>query len=585
MNADTFDILIGRIDGVLYRLTIPEIHPLHTDYLNFFCGIRPIEWLDKKSYHRVILLTSQLREQLVEIINRHSDTYLKSKDLKSFFDGIEDNTPFFFLRLGVPMSDKIVPYSYAVLSKHYKENCYSVISYGYTTEKTFVGHRVHSERVCRFCGKKYPDVNFKDENAHAIPDGLGNKLLFCYDECTSCNNKLNNSFEKDFVVYLDVRRALSGIRGKKKIPTVYGHNYKLEGPTQELSISKYAIIDETDDSYFIKLEGFAEISHLNLYKALIKFVVNLADESMLSNFKNAVGWLNDRFLPPNLPNVYYVYHHDEDTVTQPRIRIYVRKDNLSYKSGPYCIAELDILDLTYIFIIPFVPADDGHFLSKDEVNPFLQRFITSLETKSYNLEYIDMADRQVKFSHVKEWVKKENVNIVPTNDFERLQETKKDLIEFPDIENIRLSVPNINISHQSVYRDASLSYDKSKIIIKSDVDCISDKSFKVTGHLEIAPAHTDKVGLKIDYNAICQARNRNEIVGETKDKKGSIVVEFNGKAILYTLEVIAKRMQTLYSDDLPSFDFCRLPESIMEHSGIIINPNQDAEKTIMPIKN
>lgn len=583
MNGDFFDILIGRIDGILFRLTVPEIYPLHTDYLNFFCGIRPVEWLDDKSYHRIILFTPQLREQLVEIINRHSDTYPKGKDLKIFMDGIEDNTHFFFLRLGVPMLRTIVSSSYTALSKLYKDNCYSVLFYGYTVDKKFVGHQFHSDRVCRFCGKKHPEVKFKDENAHAIPEGLGNKLLFCYDECTNCNNRLNNAFEKDFIVYLDVRRALAGIRGKRKIPTVYGHNYKLDGSAQQLSISKYAIIEERPDKYYIKLEGFEEISHLNLYKALIKFVVNLADERMLPQFKNAVDWLNDKFLPPTVPDVLYVYHSDENAVTQPRIRIYVRKDNLSYKSGPYCIAELDILDLTYIYVIPFVPVDNGHFFNKDKTNPFLERFMTSSETKSYNPEYIDMTDRQVKFSHVKEWVKRDKVKLVPHEDFARLQETKKDLIDFPEIADLHISVNDINISHRAIYRDKDLTYDKSKILITSEINFINDKSFIVTGSLEIAPAHSDKEVLKIDYNAKCESRNKHEIVGTAKDKKGETVIEYNGKAVLYTLEFIAKRMRLLYSNELPSFDFDRIPEAIMEYIGIIVNPNQDAEKTIMPI--
>jgi len=571
----------------MFRLTVPEVYPLHVDYLNFFCGMSVAAWIGDKSYHRAVIFTPQLRERLISITNRHSEDFPIGKELLYFFDGIEDNTPFFFLRLGVPMDKEIVASGYAILSRLYKKCCYSSISYGYAADKIFVGHQLYSKRVCRFCGKKHPEVKFKDENAHAIPDGLGNKLLFCYDECTSCNNKLNNDFERDFVVYLDVRRALAGIRGKKKIPTVCGHNYKLEGATQQLSISKYAILEETEDAYQIKLEGASDISHLNIYKSLIKFVVDLANESILPQFENAIDWLNGKFLTPQIPDVLYLYHHDADAVIQPRIRIYERNNCLSYKSGPYCIAELDVLDLTFVFLMPFALADEGHFLSNEEAKPYLSRFVEGSDVNWYACENIDMSDRQMKFSHVKEWVKKDSVNIVSHKEFAKLQEKKKDLIYFPDIDKIKLNISNVNISALSVYKDNELTYEKSKITTFLEVKGLSDKSFLVSGNLEIAPICQNigyPNGLRLTYSAICKSYNSNEIVGITKDYNGKLVVEYNGRAILYTIEIVVKHMRQLYSNILPSFDFERLPEAIMEQRGIIIHPNEDAEKTIMPIK-
>jgi len=583
VDRENFDILIGRIDGQLHRLIVPEVYPLYADYLNYFCGLKPAEWIGNQSYHRAIIFTRQLREQLFEIINRHSETFPDGKDLMTFFNGIEDNTPFFFLRLGVPMPKTILASGYTVLSKLYKQLCYSSVSYGYTAEKTFIGHQVYSERVCRFCGKKHPEVRFKDENAHAIPEGLGNKILFCYDECTNCNNRLNNNFEKDFVVYLDVRRTSAATKGKKKIPTVYGHNYKIEGKTQQLSISKYAILEETDELYHIKLEGCKEIFHLNIYKALIKFVVDLSDEKILPQFQTAVDWLNDKFLPPQVPDVRLCYHSHEDSVIQPRIRIYVRKDGLSYKSGPYCIAELDVLDLTFVYLIPFVPEDKGHFLSKVEANPYLCRFIESSDVLSFNPENIDMTDRQGKFSHVKEWVRKDSVKIVPHEVFVKLQERKKDLIDFPDIDKIKINISNVSIALQSEYKNNELTYDKSKITSSCKVKALNNKSIEVSGTIGIAPTHEAISGLTLSYNAVCQSQNCNEIFGIAKDQKGELVAECNGMAILRTLEFVVKRMSLLYSDKLPSFDFERLPDAIMEQIGIIIHPNEDAEKTIMPV--
>ena len=42
------------------------------------------------------------------------------------------------------------------------------------------------ERTCRFCGKAFGQTRFR-ENAHLIPDSIGNKDLFSDFECDHCN--------------------------------------------------------------------------------------------------------------------------------------------------------------------------------------------------------------------------------------------------------------------------------------------------------------------------------------------------------------------------------------------------------------
>lgn len=376
MNEMNFEILIGRIDGHMFQLSVPEVYPLHMDFLNFFCGLKPLEWIGRSSHHRVVVMTDEIKVGIANLVIKYNKDFETALHLAAFFEDIEVGVPFFFLRHGLllKIDKRLIGEAYNMLAKCYKKCCFSELAYGYGSEKVYVGHDKYSERMCRFCGKKSPDVKFKDDNAHAIPDGLGNKLLFCHDECTSCNNRLNNAFEKDFVVYLDIRRAEAGIKGKKKIPTVYGHNYKLNGAKKELSISKYAILEETNSTYLLKLEGASEIEHINLYKALVKFVINLAEEDMLPYFSAAIRWLNGDFIPPIVPDVWYCYHNTTDVVSQPHIRIYRRNAGLSYKSGPYCLVELEIIDLTFMFIMPF--ADEGHYLTNDNVEPFINHFIS-----------------------------------------------------------------------------------------------------------------------------------------------------------------------------------------------------------------
>ena len=72
-------------------------------------------------------------------------------------------------------------------------------------------------RSCRFCGKTAPQVTFK-KVAHAIPDFMGNRNVFAYFECDTCN-ALFAKYEDSFANFLGVSRTFHQIRGKgNKIP-------------------------------------------------------------------------------------------------------------------------------------------------------------------------------------------------------------------------------------------------------------------------------------------------------------------------------------------------------------------------------
>ena len=49
---------------------------------------------------------------------------------------------------------------------------------------------------CRFCGGYSPGVSFQQQ-AHAIPEALGNKTLFTSYECDNCNQKFGRGIEND----------------------------------------------------------------------------------------------------------------------------------------------------------------------------------------------------------------------------------------------------------------------------------------------------------------------------------------------------------------------------------------------------
>lgn len=59
----------------------------------------------------------------------------------------------------------------------------------------YYGHK--ENRICRFCGKKEPDVSFS-KIAHALPESIGNHVLATYYECDVCNDFFGRNLENEY---------------------------------------------------------------------------------------------------------------------------------------------------------------------------------------------------------------------------------------------------------------------------------------------------------------------------------------------------------------------------------------------------
>ncbi|PEZ83888.1 hypothetical protein CN374_28115 [Bacillus cereus] len=53
-----------------------------------------------------------------------------------------------------------------------------------------------SSRKCMYCRKIRGETTFK-KDAHVIPAGLGNRILFNYNECDTCNEHYFGNYENE----------------------------------------------------------------------------------------------------------------------------------------------------------------------------------------------------------------------------------------------------------------------------------------------------------------------------------------------------------------------------------------------------
>jgi len=254
-------------------------------------------------------------------------------------------------------------------------NMYDI--YAYSPHKKYVyGNIDKNKRVCKYCGKSLADGATFIEEAHAIPESLGNKTIISADECDSCNNLFSQTIDLDIFEYIKLFRILYGKGGKNGI-----QKFKFENGTEITHDGKMAIIkqissndtepvDINTDSFKIPLEFTNEINFMNIYRALVKFVIAVIPNEQIQYFEKTINWLMNiknngkkLELPPIAAKINYQEYHD-----QPKLIIYTRKNDDD--SLPYMYAELHIAIFIYVYIIPYSSKDKLLFVTKEAYDHF-----------------------------------------------------------------------------------------------------------------------------------------------------------------------------------------------------------------------
>jgi len=265
--------------------------------------------------------------------------------------------------------------SYSDLIKHY-----TPYAFGFDNLPFSAGEPDKDKRVCRFCGKTGRE-NFKDV-AHAISESLGNKLLACNEECDDCNHTLNK-IEDNLIALMDVRRALFRIKRKETnaVPHIDGQNFTIrdDGSGNPMIYVMEESLPEgwqTMDFIPIRLNLKYKTTNENIYKALVKIVVDLIPSQYMPELKETIEWLTSdgKYIPDSLPSCYSAYFHNDIFYEQPQLLLYVKHDR--DESLPFCFAILRIYDMCYRYIVPFAKQDKGKFRNDESLKDFWSKFET-----------------------------------------------------------------------------------------------------------------------------------------------------------------------------------------------------------------
>lgn len=563
--------------GDCLKINLPQSHPAWMDILNLLCGAKPFKWIDKSSHNKLFICSSNLKFQIKMICSKYKSHDSSISDIENYFNNQIDDARLAFLRetRTLKIDNNLIQKAVFMTKQANFSASYDVMSFG--DNEVYTGPDKLTEYVCRFCGKKYPDARFKKKNAHAIPDALGNKLVFCNDECQKCNADLS-TIDKELAEYLKFRRAENKIVNKKnKIIKVWGHNFFYDGAIGELKISRLAILKETENKYYVKLEGAEPITHLGIYKALAKIAIDLMPRNLVDDFRNTIDWIRGFFIPKTLPNVFYAYRKSH--ICQPLAEVFIRRDFALSPGLPKCIVALSIIDLTFLFIVPLgnnEPIYDSNYLM-----PYIANIFQQLQPSETNLkiEHIDMADRIGKFAHVKTWIDKNECKIVDQREFNNTQEKNPNSVDFPDFEPSLVNIVNtqVNISYQEP--DACLTNELR--IEDSIVRIINDRirpdikrsTFHCIWDIEIQSLHNRNSVLKAQCRVTAIHRNISKVCSVSANETSSLFIG-------YMLDAACRQIGKIVSDSFHNYDFSLLAEYLMESNGYILHPKEGLEQSV-----
>lgn len=198
------------------------------------------------------------------------------------------------------------------------------------TERQLIGERKsRNQRVCRFCGRSYPDVKFNSK-AHALSEFLGNKNIIGLDECDDCNTRFS-SLEEQFFNRHAILFPLYGIRGKSGIPKIKTPSADISSKNEITLINSHMPADELLDIENGK-NGTLNVSFTktsrpyvpqNIYKCLAKYACSVISSQNLGCITETLSWINsDTFYSGKLPPI--ILFPPNEFYSHPRITIYTR---------------------------------------------------------------------------------------------------------------------------------------------------------------------------------------------------------------------------------------------------------------------
>jgi hypothetical protein len=363
-----------------------------------------------KSHH---INDDATKKKVIEFIKKFRGRFPPSlNQVIAFFDRLEDNESFLFLPgidLTIDINYRLHNYLVSLKSNESLETLnanfekvygnalknYDILPNG--TVRKFIGIKNLYARKCRFCGLGYLETEFK-QTAHAISEGLGNKKVFLYEECDSCNEKFSRELEPDLINYFSIFRTFFDIKGKGGSKKLKGKEFKITNDGQPIInfSSERHRPDPGDKSYILNLELLDKVNTQDIYRCLSKFVLSVIDTKYIVSFKETIKWINKEISIDTLPKIGELISYNHFT-KEPKLFVYIRKtDNMDF---PFMVGEFHFTCKIITFIIPFSNKDDQTFIDKIGYQTFWKQFVHYNKPQNWAFnDFSNDTERDLKFN-------------------------------------------------------------------------------------------------------------------------------------------------------------------------------------------
>lgn len=159
---------------------------------------------------------------------------------------------------------------------------------------------------CRFCGTTDPANFGKKRNAHAFPEGLGNKSLFLLSECTECNSKFS-IYEDALCKAVGPYLTLGGVKGKTGVRQTGRSNGESVLKHERREGKRHIGIEVKGvDDFSSVISKRNEILNFRIpvkgdkfvpryaYKSLLKIALSLLPETELDLYRDSIECLKNK---------------------------------------------------------------------------------------------------------------------------------------------------------------------------------------------------------------------------------------------------------------------------------------------------
>lgn len=249
------------------------------------------------------------------------------------------------------------------------------------TNTTPIGESDVNKRVCRFCGRGVKQGATFNHKSHAISECLGNKNIFTYEECDSCNQEFSR-LEQNIGNFFAGQLYLYGVNGKSSHKNPLGLR-RISTPECDFSeksgVKVVTVKGKNSNSILGSLTNNSELNlqstmkfdkycPLDVYKSFCKFALSLFNIDDFSHFKKLTEWVvGKRDL---LINPVVLYSQCAMPNIQPKFIYFTQNDS---NQAPYCVGLFFICHL--VFIVEF-PSDETFEYQSNEIRLQLLRFLS-----------------------------------------------------------------------------------------------------------------------------------------------------------------------------------------------------------------